>query len=118
MVYGDAIPTVQSDGDFAALTPDPAIGAVVCGFDFNLSFSKIAFACLCLQKNPGCLFLATSQDAFDTLKDRRIPAMTGALLGVRVRGWVCARVLSYFGGVGLCVVGVRAGIALFLRGMG
>jgi ribonucleotide monophosphatase NagD (HAD superfamily) len=77
-VFGDSIPVVQSDSDYTALTPDPAIGAVVCGFDFNLSYSKIAYACLCLQKNPGCLFLATSQDSFDTLSDRRIPAMTGA----------------------------------------
>ncbi len=77
VLFGDDVPLVQSDDDFMRLRPDPALGAVVCGFDFNLSYSKIAYASLCLQKNPGCLFLATSQDSFDTLTDRRIPAMTG-----------------------------------------
>ena len=34
---------------------------VVFGADFNFNFSKMAYACLCLQKNADCKFLATSQ---------------------------------------------------------
>lgn len=81
VIMNDASPTVTCDTDFLNTTPDPRIGAVICGCDFSLSFSKICYASLCLQLNPGCLFLATSEDSFDTFKDRRIPAMTGKRVG-------------------------------------
>ena len=46
-----------------ARTLAPQIGAVVCGVDPGLSYYKVAYAALCLQHNPGCLFIATNLDA-------------------------------------------------------
>ena len=54
---------------------------MICGADFRLNFTKIAVGSLYLQKSPNSVFLATSQDSFDRLKDRNIPGMTGWLQG-------------------------------------
>ncbi|KAI8472644.1 MAG: HAD-like domain-containing protein [Monoraphidium minutum] len=49
--------------DWTPIDVDPEIGAVVCGVDPGLSYYKVAYASLCLQNNPGCLFIATNTDA-------------------------------------------------------
>jgi phosphoglycolate phosphatase len=41
---------------------DPDVGAVVVGFDSQISYYKIQYAQLCINTNPGCRFLATNLD--------------------------------------------------------
>jgi 4-nitrophenyl phosphatase len=43
-------------------TPDPSVGAVLCGLDTSISYTKYSKAFQYLTKNPGCLFLATNED--------------------------------------------------------
>lgn len=75
-------PLITSEKDFSHLQVDPEIQAVVVGCDFALSYSKIAYASLCLQKNESCAFVATSRDSFDQLTDRKIPGMTASISGI------------------------------------
>jgi 4-nitrophenyl phosphatase len=53
--------------------PDPEVGAVVCGWDLTFNYAKLCLASLYMQKNPGCVFVATNKDAFDRLDDRNMP---------------------------------------------
>eukprot|EP00048_Salpingoeca_helianthica_P000075 m.39024 g.39024 ORF g.39024 m.39024 type:complete len:196 (-) comp10078_c0_seq2:420-1007(-) len=76
VIRGDSVPPLTCEDDFRKMQA-PVVQAVVCGFDYGVSFTKISFASLCLQKNPGCVFIGTSRDTFDQLEDRRIPGMTG-----------------------------------------
>lgn len=58
--------------DFATTTHlqhDPAVGAVVVGKDTGLNYYKIQQAQLCVNTNPGCLFVATNTDATANLTD-------------------------------------------------
>lgn len=52
---------------------DPEIGAVVCGWDLRFDFSRMAYASLCVQHNPGCRLVATNLDQHDRFPDRMIP---------------------------------------------
>ena len=42
---------------------DPKVGAVLCGLDMNITFTKISKAFQYLTRNPGCQFLATNTDS-------------------------------------------------------
>jgi len=64
---------IFSEADFLKVETDPQVKAVVCGWDLNFTFSKLCTASLYLQKNPGCLFIATNEDCYDKLLDRTIP---------------------------------------------
>ena len=97
VVTSAEMPRITSDADFASVVVDPGVGAVVVGADFGLTYGKIAYASLFLQKNKGCAFLCTSMDAFDVLGDRRIPGApmiaVGALQNTNV-ATVCGRSMS------------------------
>ena len=57
------------------------MGAVVVGFDRNINYYKIQYACLCIRENPGCLFIATNLDAVTHLTDAQEWAGNGAMVG-------------------------------------
>lgn len=57
------------------------VGAVVVGFDRNINYYKIQYACLCIRQNPGCLFIATNLDAVTHLTDAQEWAGNGAMVG-------------------------------------
>ena len=57
------------------------VGAVVVGFDKNINYYKIQFAQLCIDENPGCLFIATNLDAKTHLTDAQEWAGNGSMVG-------------------------------------
>ncbi|KAF8337033.1 2-phosphoglycolate phosphatase [Cantharellus anzutake] len=48
--------------DLHSFKPDPTVGAVLCGLDTKINYTKLAKAQQYLTLNPGCLFLATNED--------------------------------------------------------
>ncbi|KAJ2160881.1 hypothetical protein GGF46_001938 [Coemansia sp. RSA 552] len=44
------------------IEPNPEVGAVVCGIDYDISYRKLANAHVNLAENPDCLFIATNDD--------------------------------------------------------
>ncbi|EDQ92988.1 uncharacterized protein MONBRDRAFT_21060 [Monosiga brevicollis MX1] len=50
---------------------DPAVGAVVVGFDRAINYYKLAYATMCARENKDCLFLATNRDAITHLNDEQ-----------------------------------------------
>ncbi|XP_051128656.1 phosphoglycolate phosphatase 2-like [Andrographis paniculata] len=42
---------------------DKSVGAVVVGLDRHINYYKLQYGTLCIQENPGCLFIATNRDA-------------------------------------------------------
>lgn len=44
-------------------TPDPAVGAVLCGLDTSMNYTKLSKAFQYLLSNPECKFLATNGDS-------------------------------------------------------
>jgi 4-nitrophenyl phosphatase len=42
--------------------PDPAVGAVLFGFDLDINYKKLAKAFTYINSNPNCHFLATNSD--------------------------------------------------------
>ncbi len=65
------------------------MGAVVVGFDKNINYYKIQYACLCIRENPGCLFIATNLDAVTHLTDAQEWAGNGAMVGA-IKGMASA----------------------------
>ncbi|KAG7548928.1 hypothetical protein FFLO_03220 [Filobasidium floriforme] len=49
--------------DYTSVTPDPSVGAVLCGFDAFVNYKKYSKAHTYLTKNPGCHFILTNTDA-------------------------------------------------------
>eukprot|EP00053_Salpingoeca_punica_P007492 m.68338 g.68338 ORF g.68338 m.68338 type:complete len:304 (-) comp14175_c1_seq3:492-1403(-) len=94
VVPGNSVPALTSEDDFCKLTVDPAIDAVVCAFDFGLSYTKIAFASLVLEKNPTSVFVGTSRDQYDQLLDRRIPGMTAGVAGIEATSGRAATIVG------------------------
>lgn len=60
---------------------DPNVGAVIVGFDRWINYYKIQYAQLCINENPGCLFIATNLDAVTHLTDAQEWAGNGAMVG-------------------------------------
>jgi phosphoglycolate/pyridoxal phosphate phosphatase family enzyme len=60
---------------------DSDVGAVVVGFDPNFNYYKIQYAQLCINKNPGCAFLATNMDCVAHVTDAQEWAEAGAMVG-------------------------------------
>ncbi|CAK5279426.1 unnamed protein product [Mycena citricolor] len=44
-------------------TLDPDVGAVLCGLDTNINYTKLSKAFQYLTRNPGCAFLVTNEDS-------------------------------------------------------
>ena len=63
---------------FANYTHDPDVGAVLCGLDLSINYTKLCKAFQCLTRNPGCLFLATNGDSTYPVASGTLPG-TGAL---------------------------------------
>lgn len=61
-------------------TPDPDVGAVVCGLDTKINYIKLSKAFIYLSKVPGCHFIATNEDS-------TYPSAFGILPGA---GSICA----------------------------
>lgn len=57
----------------SSYTPDPTIGAVLCGLDTSITYTKLSKAFIHLNTDPNCLFLATNEDS-------TYPAQGGTLL--------------------------------------
>ncbi|KAL7424120.1 hypothetical protein Q5752_001705 [Cryptotrichosporon argae] len=49
--------------DFSSFTPDPSVGAVLCGFDMYLNYKKLGKAYTYLRDDPSVHFLLTNTDA-------------------------------------------------------
>lgn len=60
---------------------DCEVGAVVVGFDPEISYYKIQYAQLCINENPGCLFIATNLDSVAHLTSAQEWAEAGAMVG-------------------------------------
>lgn len=60
---------------------DKDVGAVIVGFDRNINYHKIQYAQLCINENPGCMFVATNLDAVTHLTDAQEWAGNGAMVG-------------------------------------
>ncbi|KAF7319590.1 4-nitrophenylphosphatase [Mycena chlorophos] len=56
--------------DFAL---DPTVGAVVCGLDTAINYTKLSKAFQYLTRNPGCHFLATNEDSTYPAGDGLLP---------------------------------------------
>ncbi|KAL0573540.1 hypothetical protein V5O48_008426 [Marasmius crinis-equi] len=46
-----------------SFTLDPDVGAVVCGLDTAINYTKVSKAFQYLTRNPGCQFIATNEDS-------------------------------------------------------
>ncbi|KAK9898702.1 2-phosphoglycolate phosphatase [Cystobasidium minutum MCA 4210] len=57
--------------DFSHVTPDPSVGAVMCGFDGKINYTKLAKANRYLRENKDCIFMLTNDD-------RTFPTASGA----------------------------------------
>ena len=54
---------------------------VVVGFDRYFNYHKIQTAQLCINENPGCMFIATNTDAVTHLTDAQEWAGNGSMVG-------------------------------------
>ncbi|KAK7683582.1 hypothetical protein QCA50_013420 [Cerrena zonata] len=57
----------------ANFTPDPSVGAVLCGLDTAINYTKLSKAFQYLIRNPGCAFLATNEDSTYPAADGLLP---------------------------------------------
>ncbi|KAM5536796.1 hypothetical protein V8D89_009514 [Ganoderma adspersum] len=57
----------------ATWTPDPSVGAVVCGLDISVNYTKLSKAFNYLTRNPGCRFLVTNEDSTYPTADGLLP---------------------------------------------
>jgi phosphoglycolate/pyridoxal phosphate phosphatase family enzyme len=60
---------------------DKDVGAVIVGFDQHINYYKIQMAQLCINKNPGCQFIATNTDALGHWTDAQEWAASGSMVG-------------------------------------
>jgi len=74
----DKQPNMQSGG---MVEHDHDVGAVIVGFDRYVNYYKIQYAQLCVNENPGCLFIATNLDAVTHLTDAQEWAGNGSMVG-------------------------------------
>ncbi|EGO01264.1 hypothetical protein SERLA73DRAFT_179405 [Serpula lacrymans var. lacrymans S7.3] len=57
----------------ANFTLDPTVGAVLCGLDVHVNYTKISKAFQYLTRNPGCQFLVTNEDSTYPSADGLLP---------------------------------------------
>jgi len=60
---------------------DPDVGAVLCGLDLHINYTKLSKAFQYLRLNEGCLFLATNTDSTFPVKGGLLPG-SGSLSAV------------------------------------
>lgn len=65
--YVKHVPDLRSTEQMVSAQPDPAIGAVLVGWDPDFSYSSLVYASMCLRELPDCLFVATNGDAYDKI---------------------------------------------------
>lgn len=76
---------MMTHADFGNIQQDPSIGAVVCGFDLNLNYVKLAKAFTYLNnKEQGAHFILTNDDT-------TFPAPSGIFPGT---GSLCAPLIT------------------------
>lgn len=63
------------------LEHDHNVGAVIVGFDVDISYYKIQYAQLCINENEGCRFVATNLDTVAHLTSAQEWAEAGAMVG-------------------------------------
>jgi phosphoglycolate/pyridoxal phosphate phosphatase family enzyme len=74
----DKVPDMSAGG---MVRHDEDVGAVVVGFDRHINYFKIQNAQLCINENPGCLFVATNLDEVTHLTDAQEWAGNGSMVG-------------------------------------
>ncbi|KAF7329669.1 4-nitrophenylphosphatase [Mycena kentingensis (nom. inval.)] len=57
----------------ADFTLDPSVGAVLCGLDTAINYTKLSKAFQYLKRNSGCLFLVTNEDSTYPAGDGLLP---------------------------------------------
>ncbi|KIM82733.1 hypothetical protein PILCRDRAFT_820034 [Piloderma croceum F 1598] len=57
----------------ANFTLDTKVGAVLCGLDMKINYTKLSKAFQYLTRNPGCQFLATNEDSTYPTSDGLLP---------------------------------------------
>lgn len=57
----------------ANFTLDTKVGAVICGLDTQVTYTKLSKAFQYLTRNPGCQFLATNEDSTYPTSDGLLP---------------------------------------------
>jgi len=65
--------------DFSAVTADPDVGAVMCGFDSKTNYHKLARAHRFLRENEGCHFILTNDDSTFPSGDGQLYPGSGAI---------------------------------------
>lgn len=61
---------------------DTNVGAVIVGADHNFNYYKLQYAQLCINNNPGCLFIASNEDAVShASQDDQLFAAAGSMVG-------------------------------------
>jgi phosphoglycolate/pyridoxal phosphate phosphatase family enzyme len=76
--HSDKVPNMASGG---MVEHDHDVGAVVVGFDRYINYYKIQNAQLCINENPGCMFIATNLDEVTHLTDAQEWAGNGSMVG-------------------------------------
>jgi phosphoglycolate/pyridoxal phosphate phosphatase family enzyme len=84
--WGQTSESGWTEEQFMEIPVDSDIGAVVCGWDLSFNFRKLSYASLHLQRNPGCVFVATNRDAYDRLPDRNIPGNGAMVAAIEASG--------------------------------
>ncbi|KAF0508340.1 p-nitrophenyl phosphatase [Gigaspora margarita] len=67
--FSDNMQTFKSDD----IVSDPEVGAVICGIDHYVNYTKLAKALHYLKTNSDCIFLVTNDDATYPFKDYIAP---------------------------------------------
>ncbi|CBZ51167.1 putative 4-nitrophenylphosphatase [Neospora caninum Liverpool] len=87
---GSAAPSplaISSERDFLNMAQalDPSVGAVVVGWDRQLSYAKLCLASLYLQRDNGALpFIAANRDAYDVIGGAKMPANGAAVAALEL----------------------------------
>uniref|UniRef100_A0A8C4REQ6 Phosphoglycolate phosphatase n=1 Tax=Eptatretus burgeri TaxID=7764 RepID=A0A8C4REQ6_EPTBU len=79
LMGGDALAQELRDAGWLSLRPDPAVRAVLLGFDPHFNYTKLVRAIDYLRQ-PDCLFLATNTDSCIPMGGGRLLPGTGSLL--------------------------------------
>ncbi|KAF7329662.1 2-phosphoglycolate phosphatase [Mycena kentingensis (nom. inval.)] len=67
----------------ADFTLDPAVGAVLCGGDTAINYTKLSKAYQYLTRSPGCLFLITNEDSTYPTQHGVLPGSGAISAGLR-----------------------------------
>ncbi|KAH8827119.1 2-phosphoglycolate phosphatase [Flagelloscypha sp. PMI_526] len=68
---------------FADYIHDDSVGAVLCGLDTNINYTKLSKAYQYLTRNPGCLFLSTNIDSTYPVNGGKLPGAGSMMAPLR-----------------------------------